>query len=47
MGGIILGLGGRASALEADSGSNRLAEASGHGNEFHEVKRYVFIAPRA
>src|SRR4030081_2103105 len=44
MGSIILGLGGRASALEADSRPDGLAVPGCHGDEFHEVKRDVFVA---
>src|ERR1700687_5972295 len=47
MGRVIFGLGGRASALEADSGPDSLAVAGGHGDEFYEVKRDVFVAAGA
>src|SRR6266403_6315742 len=47
MGRIILWLGGRASALEADSRPDRLAVAGCHGDKFHKVKGDVFIAAGA
>src|SRR5260370_30563414 len=47
MSGVFLGLVGRAPALEADSGPGGLAVAGGHGDEFHEVKRDVFVAAGA
>jgi hypothetical protein len=33
--------------LESDSGPGGLAVASGHGDEFHEVERDVFVAAGA
>jgi hypothetical protein len=45
--GVILRLGGRACALEADSGPSGFAIAGGHGDKFHEVKRDVFVAAGA
>jgi hypothetical protein len=47
MGRVILGLGGRASALEADSGPDGLAVAGCHSDEFHEVERDIFITAGA
>src|SRR5271154_4966002 len=47
MRGVVLRLGGRTAALEADSSAGSFAVASSHGNEFHEVERDVFIAARA
>ena len=47
MGGVFLGLIGRTATLEADSGPSRLAVAGGHGDEFHEIERDVFIAAGA
>src|SRR5208282_3675383 len=47
MGGVILGLVGRSGALETDSGPSGLAVAGGHGDEFHEVERDVFVAAGA
>src|SRR6202521_6177676 len=47
MGSVILGFGGRASALKANSGPDGLAVASCHGDEFHEIERDVFVAAGA
>src|SRR5580658_10612238 len=45
--GIIFGLSGGSAALEADSAAGGFAVAGGHGDEFHEVERDIFVAARA
>src|SRR6267143_6960440 len=47
MGRIILGLGGRATALKADARPDGLTVPGCHGDKFHEVERDVFIAAGA
>src|ERR1035441_4920000 len=44
---VVFGLGGGAGALEADSSPSGLAVTGGHGDEFHEVERDVFVATGA